>query len=78
MISTGKTLESVDTTYTLIIDNDHFLDTAVPTKLVIQVPFRGTNAQTKYAQHVTRIRSLGDKSISKSKERQPPWLTMGA
>lgn len=47
-ISTGKTLESIGTTYTLIVDNYHFLDAAVPTKLVIQVPFRCANAQAKY------------------------------
>jgi hypothetical protein len=59
----AKLGKSVGKTHTLIVDNDHFLYATVPTKLVVQVPFRCPDTQTKYSQHVTWVGSLEDRSI---------------
>ena len=66
-ISTSDTMLSVGETYALIIYYDHFLNTAVSTELIVEIPFRCANAQTKYSQHVTWVRGLEAKSISDPK-----------
>ena len=59
--------ENVGETHTLVVNNDHFLNAAVPTELVVQIPFRCANAQTEYSQHVARVRSLINRSMSNRK-----------
>lgn len=40
----GYEPEATGASGTLIVDNDYFLDTAIPTELVVQVPLRCANA----------------------------------
>ena len=68
---------NVGETHTLIVDNDYFLDATVPTELVVEIPFRCANAQTKYSQHVTRVWSLEDGLISDPKWHRPCSLRWG-
>ena len=54
----------VGETHALIVNYDYFLDTAVPTELVIEIAFGRANAQAEYSQHSTWVRSLKDRLIS--------------
>jgi len=51
----------------LIVYYDHFLNTTVPTELIVKISFRCANAQTKYPQYVTWVRGLEDMLISDPK-----------
>ena len=62
----------------MVVNNDHFLNAAIPTELIVEITFCCANAQTEYSQHVAWIGGLENRSISDPGAVPSLQLTMGA
>jgi len=56
--------QNVGGTYTLVVNDDHFLIATIPAELIVEIMFRCANTQTEYPQHVAWIGGLENRSIS--------------